>query len=517
MLDPILSFAGLGLAFGFIVANIIGNKKTCVVSIIFFVIALVVHLAKHVQQLQTYYNQFLGNIPYLKLIGFGIIGLALIISLISYITAAKKKNEEAVVFRQAKLLENTNVLVYMSPNGRVLQISKKLNELLHNSQKELALKTLTINDEVVDHKKIDKNLFKYGKKTNEPMLFQFLLNNNLTINMKMVKKEVYLSRKLVGYILLDAMTSVDECNENMTNLKRSFYIYFDLMDEPVAFFDEDQKNYVASRNLMEFLRVEENQIPLDQMRQIMHPDDLPIFDGKKVETDKYSRIQYRLSTKTGYSWFEEGSGNFFGKNFTVLKKIKVEDGSNLTFGTYKAFVSQVEANIEAKKTFAIALLNLHSIPELSQTKGKEFANIALTKYFAKINNGVLKDQVQMYKIGAIEYALIIEGQEYFELLIRDFNNNVSEIMMQEIYVNKVLARVEAQVGMVLSKDISNPEARAMIKAAFDSLKEATDPEFLKDYSIYQPKEEISLDYSLQDLGIDFEKDDLKQFMEDVKK
>jgi hypothetical protein len=94
---------------------------------------------------------------------------------------------------------------------------------------------------------------------------------------------------------------------------------------------------------------------------------------------------------------------------------------------------------------------------------------------------------------------------------------VSEIMMQEIYVNKVLARVEAQVGMVLSKDISNPEARAMIKAAFDSLKEATDPEFLKDYSIYQPKEEISLDYSLQDLGIDFEKDDLKQFMEDVKK
>lgn len=517
MLIPILLFVSLGLALSFIVANIIANKKAPIVSIVLFVITLAAVLMKYVVQLQTYYQQFLANLPKIDWIYYGVAFVNVFVAVVCFISNTKAVVMKNLVFQQAKLYEQTNVLAYISKRNHLLQASKKLHELLNNDQKDLKLKSLVIENEVIEPKKIQKKWIACAGKVNEVVTYQFVFENNLNVSLKMIKKEIFVGRKLIGYIMLDGMTSVDECNDSIKDLKRSFYIYFDLIDEPVAYYDEDERAYIISRNLMEYFRLEENTIPLDQFRHMLHADDLELYDKRATEANKNQRIQYRLSTKSGYAWFEEGSGNFFGKNFIVLKKINVEDGGAITMGNYKTFTTRVEEAIEAKKVFAIVLLNIHTLPQLIQEQGKDYANIALTKYFEKINQGVLKDQVEMFKIGAIEYALIIEGQEYFELLIRDLNNNVSEVLHQEFFINKTKTEMEAQLGMVLSKDIALPEARTMIKAAFDALKEATDPEFLNDYSIYQAKEDVTLDYSLEDLGIDLSKDDLKEFLEDVKK
>lgn len=514
----ILSFVLPAIALTTLVLDCISNKKTNFLGGFFFLVSLAALLIKNVKIpfFQELNSKLLTSIPYSNWIILAITVLGVIFSGLFYLIHTQDTLRKQLVLKTAKIYEQTNVLAYISKKGGLIQLSKKLHELVYSRQKDLALKSVEVGEAKIGPKQVMKNIIKYNAKLNEALDYKFIFENNLEVVLRMVKKEILYNEKLIGYILLDPSVS-SEYSESFNEIKRSFYIYLDLLDEPIAYFDEEENGYVASRNLMRSLQTEENIIPLDQFRHIMHKDDLAIFDSRQIEANKYQQVQYRLLTANGYAWFEEGAGNFFGKKYIIMKKIALEESDDLNFGTYKNYVARVEENIANNLNFSIALLNIHTLPSLIQEQGKDYANLVLNHFFAKINNGVLKDRVQIYKVANIEFALLIEGEEYYDLMVRSLVSNTADIMMQEIVINKNKTKVEAHVGLVSSKELPQLDAQKIMKAAFDTMKEASDPEFLKEYSIYQNKEVFKLDYSLVDLGIDLEADDLSAFVDELKK
>lgn len=481
-LIKILSFVVPAITLSILVLNIISNKKTSFIGSLLFLASLFALLVRnvHLPFFQNLNNQYFNPIPYINRYIYIAILLGFIVSLLSYIFHTKDNNTKQLILREAKKYEQTNVLAYINKRGKLLQVSKRIHEMVYNPQKDLALKLVEVGSEAFGPKGVMKKIINYSAKLNEAVDYKFIFDNNLEVIIRMVKKEIQYKEKLIGYILLDPIVT-NEYNEDYNDLKRSFYIYLDLLDEPLAYFDEEQKAYVASRNLMHYLQTENNTIPLEQLRQIMHKDDLGIFDSRQIEANKYQKIQYRLLTANGYAWFEEGFGSFFGKKYIVTKKINAEESNAINIGTYKNYVAKIEENISNNLVFSIALLNLHTVPELISEYGKDFANLVLNRYFEKISSGVLKDRLSIYKVSNTEFALIIEGEEYYDVVVRDLHSNSSNLLSQEIVINKNKVVVKAHVAMVLSKQVANLDAQKIMKVAFETIKEASDPKFLKEY------------------------------------
>jgi hypothetical protein len=516
----IASLICLGIAIGFIIADLINNKNFSILAIILFVVVGAAYGVRYF--LPKDYAKYFQNIKNIKTYYLVAGGTNLLVAFLMYYIHNIKRNRNLLLLKEGVFFDDSNFVAYISKSNHLVQSSKRLEDIFKKNQVksqkgELLLKYFVVDGSELDPKFLEKAVINCNGKINEPVNFKFIYSNSLIVEMNIVKKAVLKGKKKCGYILVDNTITNSYKSTVNSEFKKNLYIYLDLFNEPLAYFDQDEKAYIASHSLLELLNLDNNRILKDDFKKLMHSDDISNYEKSTIELDKVNTINYRLNSKNGYIWFEESKASFFNNDFILMKKVDVTIASKVVFGNYNGLVKLVDSFCEQNKQFGLIVMNTTNIPKISGTMGKDFTEILLSKFFVKILNGPLKDQVNVFKIGSIEYVLVIERTEYLDLVIRDLDNKTSDLISQDIYINNSKYTVECELGIVASKDFEKPESRTIIKAAFDVLKEATDPDFLNDYSIYQPKAQITQEYSLADLGIDLEEDDLTIFDEDIDK
>ena len=225
-----------------------------------------------------------------------------------------------------------------------------------------------------------------------------------------------------------------------------------------------------------------------------------------VENNKIKNAFIRLQSKVGYVWFEQLAASFNNFEFILLRKADLNKMTNINFGTYEGLVNNVNHLCQENKQFGLVMFHLVNIPDLLNEYGKDVADVLTNKFLTQILTNLLNNQVQVYKIGAIEYIMVMEKTAYLDLVVRDLANKASDLLTQEIIVNKYKLKVNSEVAIVYSKDVKALDASSILKITFETIKEASDPEFYKPYSIYQPKDERDDEFSFEALGIDFDRD-----------
>lgn len=516
----ILGFVGLGLGLGFFTANIISNKKWPWLSFIILLIGILAYLFRYLSTFQSYYQQYLAGVANIDTYYLGLGVLVFLAIFIQYLGDNTKFSYNGELLRFGGFYEDSNVLAYISNKNTIVQASKKFQALLKKTdvkQTELQLTAVQADGKPLMLKGIEKSIIQCEGKLNDPVHFQFVYSNNLVLEMDIIKKAVKKNNKKIGFVLLDASISNSYKMEVQKEMKRNLYIYLDLLSEPFAYYDDEDKAYIMSRTFSEYISHPDHKLPKADLRKWIHLDDVASYDNKKTEENKLNKNYYRIQTKSGYEWFEEGFGRFFGHDFMIVKKANLPSNASVSMGTYKSLIKKVTDLCEQDKEFGLVMMNMKNFSASVQGMGKDYSDIVLNKFFTTISEGSLKDQVVLFKIGNSEYVFAIEGKDYFDLVIRDLDNKASDFLTQEVIINSNHHRINCELGLVYAQDVKPFDARNIIKTGFDCLKEATDPEFLKDYSIYQPKEILQQDYNLQELGINLEKDDLSEFMDDVKK
>jgi GGDEF domain-containing protein len=414
--------------------------------------------------------------------------------------------------------EESRILAYVTKSNKLCKYSQKLAEIF-KAQKEkhvqFQLKQIKVDDKEIKIRHLAKELANIP--LDKPVMFSFTYANNFVLDLEVVKRLVMNEkRKRFGYVLIDNTVITGYRTEASKEFKRYLFIYLDLLNMPIAYLDEDNNSYILSNALRELLRLEQNEITPFAIKDIMHPEDVFSYETRKMEDHKVNRLYFRLRCGDNYLWFSEDSGNFFGKKFILIRRVDpAATISKISFSNYKAMVRRVSELCDEKSRFAIAMLRFSNINDVTHKKGDEFGEILISKFFARIYNGKTNVLNNVFKISANEYALIFEDESYIDLIIRDLSNNSSELLHQDIRVNKVSIHVEAQVGLVLSEDFETLVPREIIKAGLDALKEATDPDFLNDYSIYIPTVEVEEEYDLSKLGINLEEDDLSEFLDEL--
>jgi hypothetical protein len=294
------------------------------------------------------------------------------------------------------------------------------------------------------------------------------------------------------------------------NYKRNLFIYLDLLNQPIAYLDKTKDCYVLTSSLSKFLNAAGRIITIDNLKKLIHPEDLTIFASYQITENNINKRFFRLKSGNSYYWFEEKVLKYFGNDFIILKKTDSSNLVKLNFKDYNEMVKKIEYNYKQNLDFGLVIINMSNLTVITKEMGTEFTELIINKFFTTILNSNLKNQVRIFKISLEEYALIIDGQDHVELTIRNVANNQSILLSQDVYVNRKRNHIKCKLGIVSSKDIAAKYPKLIINAAFETIKEAKDNNFENDYCIYNQYKTLKKEYSLKDLGIDLD-EDLKLF------
>lgn len=507
------------LALGLVIANAIANKKISLVSIILSLLCIALFLTSHIVALGNLYKSIDTTDKYLYY--FIISVLASVTSTASLLYYSYNKRNINKLFEIAATFDSDKVIAVANKKGKLLKSSSKLENIIEKLDGAPTDFNLAIVKIIVDDKEYDKKLLACFKNILKDIVLSqieenvsFVYSNGLVIDINIGIEEVKIKDKVYGYALFDKnIIASDNYKETIDRAsKRRTFIYLDMLDADVAYYDDVVKKYILTNHFFTSLGLNYkedaiNSVSKDELEQFVYPEDLDAFKNAKPIHTKVLKVYYRLRLINDYEWFEESIfEDKENREYHIIRRVDAMIASKIRYGNYKGFVKQIESLCTDKKDFGIIMINLFSLPKITADIGKEMSDLVVSNYFSKIVNGILCDACKVYKISVIEYALVVDDIKVLNVVKRDLVENNSLLTRSEIMLNNLNVTMEAEVGLVDTGEVSEVNSKDMARIAFDMLKQASDPTYIKNYSIYNKTTPVNLDYSLADLGIDLDED-----------
>ena len=506
------------LALGLVIANIIANKKVGVFALVLALLSMTMYFTKFVLALDNIYKAIDPSGNYLYYFIFSI--LAFVIALANLIYHSYRRKNINKMFEVASTFDNDKVLAVASKKGVLLKCSSKLENIIDKFDEAPNEFNLSITQIKVDNKEYNKKLLNVFKDILKSIVtsknerdVSFTYSNGLTIILSIGLREVEINDKLYGYALFDKnIIASDDYKDAVDKVsKKNTFIYLDMLDCDIAYFDGVVKKYILTNHLFISLGLNVfdgmiNSITKEELAKFVHPEDLQIFNNSKAIDNKVLKVYYRIRLVNDYEWFEESIYNDNLNEFRIIRRVDALVASKVRYGNYKAFIKEIESLVANNKGFGIVMINLYSLPKITANIGKEMSDLVVANYFNKILNGILKGSCSVYKVSIIEYALIINDINLLSVIKRDLIEASSFLTNMDVSLNNLNVNMEAEVGVVDTSEVDNVNAKDMARIAFDMLKQASDPSYPKNYSIYSKTTPVNLDYSLADLGINLDED-----------
>lgn len=494
------SLIGLGATFMVIISNLIANKKIGLISFILYLAVLGSYILKYFSV--SNFNKIFGSVNkidlYLQIASGGVLLLSL--GCLVLFTHLKRRFNNLVKYGSVM---TGSVLGFISKKHKLIHYNKTIEDILKKeNDQNLQLKELYVNGNNLDTSLIKKLLGNNAGKVEEKVKYQLVYQNNVEYDFEFSKLPVKKKKKLLGYILVDNTVTNTLKEKTSEEIKKSMYIYLDLLNMPIAYFEKENFSYICSTSMIRLLGLENRVIKYDDFKKKIHKDDVGIFESKVFKKDNSSSVLYRLNTKQGLVWFEESTIVHNESDFMVIKKVEINNISGLKYLTHRDLINDI--NTRQDFDYGVLMVNFKDVEKFVIEKSREFVDALVNKFFTKVNEVYLKDQFTIYKLGAYEFALVINYKEKIDVLVRDFSKNMSDLLSQEITINNLKYKMTTDIGVVYAEDFKNKDKRSLIKALFDVITEVSDPNFTPNYSIYQTVEEK--EFTLEDLGIDLDED-----------
>jgi hypothetical protein len=252
------------------------------------------------------------------------------------------------------------------------------------------------------------------------------------------------------------------------------------------YYDFVRNRYILNSLMCRLLGIEENELPIAVFEQLMHEEDKKALAERQVHSDRVERRVYRLRTINGYDWFEESAVEFENRQYVVLYRTDFST-VKLDYYNYVNLIDDLKAREDFN--FILIMIAIRDIPEITEKAGKDGCEIVVSKYFRNLASYTGETR-RIYKVGQIEYALVMDDGDMFDLIVRDLENGTSGYLGDEINLNEARYILRNAVGIVKSQTVVVQTAESVVKAGFDALNLASDEKYMKRYSVYQAKKPV---------------------------
>lgn len=498
------------------------NKTGLFIPVLFLIFILYISIVIKRKKFSTipFLLTFISNVAFFgeriffrgkQMFGFGIIYfivgfafISLILNLIVYFISVKSFNHKIKLIESTPSNIESNIYAYLNAKSKILMFTEQFYKNFKNLVSKNRLWSQAISRYVYEGQDINYKDFLHHLKNIEEKIFtlDITLTNNQTLHLELLKKKIILNGKLLGYVLINQKLTLPELYKESINkeFKKRLYIHYDLLEDTICYYDFEKKKYILTKSFSKLLGISETEINQAAYEKFILQEDLKIIQNRIVTTTT-QKLYYRLQTINGVEWFEEHTVKYDNYQFMVIRRSDFSK-SKISFKGYSDLLSEVRKLYGENHQFALIFISFDDIPKISETVGKDASDMVVIKYFTKLNEGNLYNKYKVYKLGKLEYCLIIDNLDVYEMILRDLKNNVSDLLGVEIYFNELKFELNNSVGLVSTKNVLEQSAEALIKAGFDALYLATDDKYAKSYSIYYPKKKQVDDYRI-DLSDNF--------------
>lgn len=409
-----------------------------------------------------------------------------IIRIISSMPSNIESSIYAYLDAKSNLLAYTSQFYHTFENEKPKSLLKKISHIVTN-EKEMSVREFQTNMKSYEEKNLRANI---------------ILKNGNEYPFEILKRKVISRGKLLGYVLINQKTMVSEMYKDTISrqFRERLFRYFSLLEEPLSYYDTEKKKYILSDDFAKALGLTENEIEESQFAGYVFEDDRKIYAKRNI-TDSLSKNYYRLITLRGTEWFEENGILCEDGPYIVIHRTEFVK-SKFAFRHYSYLEADIRTQFQNNGECALIYLSLTNMNRITESAGTA-SNLILAKYFSKITETI--PGIKTYRIQDAEYALLIEKQEMYDMILQDLANGNSILLAYSVFFNETKYELSNRIGLAESKKLNAKTAPALMKAANEALRFAKDPAYSKQYSIYVPAatDEKPISSAAIDLSDDF--------------
>lgn len=260
--------------------------------------------------------------------------------------------------------------------------------------------------------------------------FYYIVLILFTLNMFLGNIWKHFKKDLSEFDFLALEDELEEIENTSELLRKRFISTIEIMDDGIAFRDSDGSIFGSDR-FIEYFGFDKNEISLSELYQKIYKDDLPQYKSVLEKTSKknpvYS-IDYRISKDNNLLWVKEkGKQIINNKKISYISIIKILDIKlfpqteievlNGLQNTRKMLDEMQKLN-RLKKPYNFLNIQLTNIPKINEKYGRDVGDLMMGEYLKKLRYNFIKDNTSLFRIGGINFGMIIKDEKKYEILVR---------------------------------------------------------------------------------------------------
>lgn len=238
---------------------------------------------------------------------------------------------------------------------------------------------------------------------------------------------------------------LDTLNEVSELLRQRFISTIELLNDGISFSDENDICFGTDR-FISILGLKSNEFTRTAQENLIYKDDLIQYRnilGKLSKKNPVYSTTYRVEKDGSSLWIKEvGKKIFMEKKSSIISIIKPMDINQFpeteievlnTLPGYKKMYNEMQRLIKIKQPYNLVLIQLTNIPKINEKYGRDVGDLMMGEYLKKTRFNFIKDNISLFRMGGINFGLIIKDDKKYEILERALINGGDLLNLKMIF------------------------------------------------------------------------------------
>ena len=244
------------------------------------------------------------------------------------------------------------------------------------------------------------------------------------------------------YKLEEELEALGEVSEL---LRKRFISTIELLNDGISFSESGEKSFGTDRYIS-ILGLKSNEFSKENQENLIYKDDLIQYKNILEKLSKRNPIYsttYRVEKNGSTLWIKEvGKKIFMDKKSSIISIIKPMDINQFpeteievlnSLPDYKKMYNEMQRLIKIKQPYNLVLIKLSNIPKINEKYGRDVGDLMMGEYLKKTRFNFIKDNISLYRMGGIDFGLIVKDEKKYEILERALVNGGDLLNLKMIF------------------------------------------------------------------------------------
>lgn len=240
-------------------------------------------------------------------------------------------------------------------------------------------------------------------------------------------------------------SELEQLNNVTELLRKRFISTIELINDGICFKDEGEILFGTDR-FINIIGLDSNEFDLATFEGKIYKDDLSQYRSILEKTSKKHPVYtttYRVNNSEGLTWVKEiGKKIYIDKKISMISIVKPLETKQFPeteidvlngLPNSKKMYDEMQRLSRLKSPYYLVFIQLSNIPKINDKYGRDVGDLMMGEYLKKTRFNFIKDNQSLYRIGGINFGLIIKDEKKFELLDRALTGNGDLLNLRMVF------------------------------------------------------------------------------------